>query len=75
MQVKIFNLSIFLNGDFYKFQSYKIFTLDDLRIFFNYKKKLIIIEYNSKIIPSKNWARVFLKNKDQIEILTIVGGG
>lgn len=75
MKVKIFNLSIFFNGYFYNFKSYKIFTLDDLRIFLNYKKKLIIIEYNDKIVSSENWNRIYLKNKDKVEILTIVGGG
>jgi thiamine biosynthesis protein ThiS len=75
MQVKIFNSSIFFNGDFYNFKSYKIFTLDDLRIFLNYKKKLIIIEHNNKIISAENWDRIYLKNKDKVEILTIVGGG
>lgn len=75
MQIKKFNFSIFFNGDSYRFQSYKIFTLEDFRIFLNYKKKLIIIEYNGKIISSKNWNQISLKNKDKIEILTIVGGG
>lgn len=75
MQIKIFIFSIFFNGDFYNFKSYKIFTLDDLRVFFNYKKKLIVLEHNNKIISSEKWDRIYLKSNDKVEILTIVGGG
>ena len=43
------------------------------------KKKLqpnkIAIELNKKIINKKNVNKIFLKNKDKIEIVHFIGGG
>jgi thiamine biosynthesis protein ThiS len=75
MKVSIFIFYIFFNGERYVFQTYKFFTLENLRTFFNYKKNLIVIEYNGKIIHPENWSMITLKNFDTIEILTVVGGG
>ena len=75
MKVPIFFFYIFFNGELYFFRSYKLFTLDNLRSFFNYQKNVIVIEYNGKIIPPENWSSIPLINLDKIEILTIVGGG
>lgn len=66
---------LFFNGELYLFQSFKFFTLENFRTFFNYKKNLIVMEYNGKIIHPENWSNIRLKNYDKIEILTIVGGG
>ncbi len=63
----------FFNGDEYYIQS-KI-TLLDLIQYFNYDESLIILEYNTLICTKKNWGSVTIKDKDKIEILTIVGGG
>ena len=35
----------------------------------------IAIELNRKIINKKNMNKIFLKNKDQIEIVHFIGGG
>lgn len=75
MKVSISFISIYFNGELYSFQTYKLLTLENLRTFFNYKKNLIVIEYNRKIIHPENWSSITLKNLDKIEILTIVGGG
>ena len=68
---KIQNFS--LNGEKYKINS-KL-TILDLVNYFNYNASIIILEYNNLICNRKSWNRIFIKNKDQIEILTIVGGG
>jgi thiamine biosynthesis protein ThiS len=58
----------------------KYFTEHDLTIFelinyFNYNTSLLVLEYNNLICTKKNWDQIIIKNKDQIEIVTIVGGG
>jgi thiamine biosynthesis protein ThiS len=75
MKIKAFSFDIFLNGKIYSFQTYKLFSLDNLRAFLNYKKNLIVIEYKGKIIHPNTWSSILLKDLDKIEILTIVGGG
>ena len=75
MKIKTFVFPIFLNGQTYFVQTYKVFSLDKLRIFFQYKKNLILIEYNGQIIHSKIWSNTRIKSFDSIEILSIVGGG
>lgn len=63
----------FFNGDEYYIES-KI-TLLNLIQYFNYDESLIILEYNNLICNKKDWKDVKIKDKDKIEILTIVGGG
>lgn len=50
-------------------------TLFDLIHYFNYKNSLLVLEYNNLICNQKNWKEILIKNYDQIEIVTIVGGG
>ena len=40
-----------------------------------YKPNTIIVELNSLIINSINWGKVTLKDGDNLEIVSIVGGG
>lgn len=75
MKTKVFLISFFFNGELYSLQTYKLFNLKDLIKFFNYKENLVVLEYNGKITNPKNWSNIYLKNQDQLEILTIVGGG
>ena len=35
----------------------------------------IVVEYNSRIAPSDEWAAIALKENDNIEIVSFVGGG
>jgi sulfur carrier protein len=75
MKVKKFSTNFFFNGESYNILSYKIFNIEDLIKFFNYKQNLVVVEYNSKILHPQNWRKIFLKNNDRIELVTIVGGG
>ena len=75
MKLKKFSVDFFFNGGKYILQSYKNSTLKDLIKFFNYKENLVVIEYNGKISHPQMWNRTYIKNKDKIEIVTIVGGG
>ena len=50
-------------------------TLFDLVIYFNYNTSLLVLEYNNLICNKKNWTKIFIKNNDKIEIVSIVGGG
>ena len=47
----------------------------DLLEFFNYQKELVIIQHNGKIHNYLNKNSQYLRQKDRIEIITIVGGG
>lgn len=75
MKAKIFLTSFFFNGEYYYLQTYKLFTLTDLILFFDYKEKQIVLEHNEKISNNKHWSLSKVKNCDHLEILTIVGGG
>jgi thiamine biosynthesis protein ThiS len=58
-----------------KYETYNSFTIDQLLSYFNYKQTLFIIEYNNLICDQKHWSKIEIKNKDKIELVTIVGGG
>ena len=66
-------IHIILNG--HKYYLDKYINLMDLINYLNYNQRLIVIEYNRLICPSKAWAKIVLKKNDKIEIITIVGGG
>ena len=40
-----------------------------------YKPNTIVVELNNLIINSMNWKKVKLKDGDNLEIVSIVGGG
>ena len=40
-----------------------------------YNPKLIVIEFNGSIIDPIKWKKQIIKEGDQLEIVTIVGGG
>ena len=63
----------YLNSE--KYSIIKQITLLELIEYFNYKKTLLVLEYNNLICNQKNWDRILIKNNDKIEIVTIVGGG
>jgi len=75
MKVKKFSTNFFFNGESYNLLSYKVFNLEDLIKFFNYKRNLVVVEYNGKIVHPQKWKKILLKKNDQIELVTIVGGG
>lgn len=75
MKVKMFLTSFFFNGEHYHLQTYKLFSLTDLVLFFDYKANLVVLEHNQKISNQKKWSLSKVKKCDHFEILTIVGGG
>jgi len=63
----------FLNGQ--QYYTYDEITIFDLIHYFNCNSSLLVLEYNNLICNKKNWNKIFLKENDKIEIVTIVGGG
>ena len=62
-----------LNGQkYYTNQPINLFNLVD---YFNYNNSLLVVEYNNLICNKKNLRKIYIKDKDKIEIVTIVGGG
>lgn len=77
MKINFFRLSLSVNGLTYKIYLSKPSQIFDLLEFFNHQKELVIIEYNGKIYNNLELHNrlSYLKQKDNIEIITIVGGG
>nr|QWK43468.1 hypothetical protein [Egregia menziesii] len=75
MKITFFLLLVSLNGCEYKIYMTQPSQVLDLLEFFNYQKELIIIEHNGKIHNYLNKTPQYLRQKDKIEIITIVGGG
>jgi thiamine biosynthesis protein ThiS len=62
-----------LNGQkYYTNQPINLFNLVN---YFNYDNSLLVVEYNNLICNKENLRKIYIKDKDKIEILTIVGGG
>lgn len=74
IKVKIFSYSIFLNGKAYKIYTRTYCNPHNIINYLNYKQELSILEINGQIFNEvkKNF---YLKNKDQLELITVVGGG
>jgi len=51
------------------------FSIIDLVKFLHLDLDLIVLEYNKLILPIRLWEKTFIKNQDEIEFVTIVGGG
>jgi thiamine biosynthesis protein ThiS len=62
-----------LNGQ--KYYTNRPINLLNLVNYFNYDNSLLVIEYNNLICNKKNLRKIYINDKDKIEILTIVGGG
>nr|YP_010283318.1 Thiamine biosynthesis protein [Psammodictyon constrictum]ULD16437.1 Thiamine biosynthesis protein [Psammodictyon constrictum] len=62
-----------LNGE--KYYIKQNINLLDLVAYFNYNNALLVLEYNKAICNKIYWKETFLQDQDQIEIVTIVGGG
>jgi thiamine biosynthesis protein ThiS len=75
MKLNSYSLILQFNGHTFILDIYKICTLFDIVKFFGYKKNLIVVEYNGEICNFTKWPLINLKVNDQIEIVTIVGGG
>tara|TARA_B100000768_G_C11138183_1_gene314908 strand:- start:223 stop:426 length:204 start_codon:yes stop_codon:yes gene_type:complete len=58
-----------------KIFSDQAFSINDLLVFLNLNIDLIVIEYNKIILPKTLWKQTLIKNNDEVEFVTIVGGG
>ena len=58
-----------------KIFSNQSFSVNDLLVFLNLNIELIVIEYNKIILPKSLWKCTIVKNDDEVEFVTIVGGG
>jgi thiamine biosynthesis protein ThiS len=67
------NSKIIINAN--PFYINKPVTLSNLLKFLKCKTTGIAIDYNGQLLKQVNWQDTELKNKDVIEIVTIVGGG
>lgn len=65
--------NFFLNNEHYVTED-KI-TLLDLISYFDYNESLLVLEYNQVIFDKNHWKTTFVQDQDEIEIVTIVGGG
>ena len=63
----------YLNGECYSVED--DITLIELVHYFNYNDVLLVLEYNNSICIKKHWKDIYIKDRDTIEIVTIVGGG
>ena len=68
-QIKTF----FLNNE--KYTTKQKINLHDLITYFDYNESLLVLEYNQVIFDRNHWKTTFINNSDEIEIVTIVGGG
>nr|QWK42901.1 hypothetical protein [Laminaria ephemera] len=75
MKINFFLLLVSLNGCEYKVYMTQPSQVFDLLEFFNHQKELVIIQHNGKIHNYLNKNSQYLREKDKIEIITIVGGG
>ena len=62
-----------LNGQ--KYYTNQHINLLNLVNYFNYNNSLLVVEYNNLICNKKNLKKIYIQDKDKIEIVTIVGGG
>lgn len=50
-------------------------TLPELLVKLGFKEKLVAIEYNGEILHRQFWGNTVLQAGDNLEVVTIVGGG
>jgi thiamine biosynthesis protein ThiS len=62
-----------LNGQ--RYYTNQPINLLNLVNYFNYNNSLLVVEYNNLICNKKNLRKIYIQDKDKIEIVTIVGGG
>ena len=65
--------TFFLNNE--KYTTEQKINLHDLITYFDYNESLLVLEYNQVIFEKSHWKTTFINNFDEIEIVTIVGGG
>nr|YP_010338130.1 thiamine biosynthesis protein S [Erythrolobus coxiae]UNJ17715.1 thiamine biosynthesis protein S [Erythrolobus coxiae] len=66
-------IRITVNGE--PFSCYRGITITNLLEYLDFDLKKVILEYNSNVINDEEIKNTNLKEKYDIEIITIVGGG
>ena len=78
-KLNLFVYCIYINGQQYRIYAKKYCPLFNLInfLYYSHPTNLNIIEYNGDVISFLNIlsSSLYLQNKDEIEIITIVGGG
>jgi sulfur carrier protein len=62
-----------ISGQIYEYK--QPMTIVELLAYIGFNVKVILIEYNGELLNKTKWSKLFIKNKDSFEILTIAGGG
>ena len=66
-------MKIIINGNETEFEE-KI-SVQGMLDALNNQSKMIVIEKNLEIVPKESFAQTYLKDGDNIEIISFVGGG
>nr|UEQ12009.1 thiamine biosynthesis protein S [Kumanoa mahlacensis] len=66
-------ITIEINGE--PFNCSSNMSLQDVVHYLGLNSTTILLEYNKQIVSDQHLSNIFLKSDDQLEILTIVGGG
>lgn len=74
-RLPFYSFQLYFQGQAYTLQTTKVFFLLDLVRCLGYETNPVVLEYNKEICPTTAWSLVPIQHKDQVEILTIVGGG
>jgi thiamine biosynthesis protein ThiS len=59
----------------YKYTFFQKLTIEDLLVYLGFNISVILINYNGALISKELIRKVFMKNNDYLEIITIAGGG
>ena len=51
------------------------FSLDGVLAYLGYQPQLVVVELNGIIINPQEWINTKIKDRDCLEVVTIVGGG
>lgn len=76
--MKVFSFKLILNGQPYRVYSKTYFNNFTFLEYLNYSSDVTIIEYNGQIFPNlfpRPFHKDYIQNKDQLELITVVGGG
>ena len=66
-------ITIQINGE--PFNCPNNMSIYDLICYFDINSKLVLVEYNEDMIYDNQFTDILLKPNDNLEIITIVGGG
>ena len=68
-------LDLNVNGEQRRLDPATTTTLVSVIEALNYNPQLVVVEHNGVIVPRTQWPNTSVSNGDNLEIVTIVGGG